>query len=210
MNPKIWLATTNKGKVDEFKLLFAKALPGASIHSLAELGHYYPPPENGKTFVENATIKARSLHSLKPDDWVVADDSGLEVTGLGNLPGIHSARYAGDKASDGENLAKLLKMMQIRGIQDRSARFVCSLVAYGPNKVDSVGKYTAEVLHFEAELKGLIASKPSGQLGFGYDPVFIPDGQSKSMAELGPAFKNQHSHRALATLKLAAALAEKF
>jgi XTP/dITP diphosphohydrolase len=187
----IWIATSNKGKLGEFKLLLERELPGVSIHSLSELPNYYSPPESGKTFFENATIKTKSLFALKSDGWVLGDDSGLECAGLGGLPGIHSARYAGDKASDGENVAKLLKMMQIRGITDRSAQFVCSLVAYGPG---------GERQEFTGTLKGRIATKPAGQMGFGYDSVFIPDGEKQTLAELGPSYKIKHSHRSKATM----------
>lgn len=189
----LWIGTTNKGKLSEFTLLFQKEIPQLKIHGLADLKNYAQPPENGATFEENARIKARSLKAMKPGEWVFAEDSGLEVTGLGGLPGVHSARYAGPKASDSENVAKLLKMMQIRGVKDRSARFFCTIVAYKPDGSELV---------FTGEIRGRIAEKPVGQMGFGYDPVFIPEGQSQTMAELGPGFKVQNSHRTMAARAL--------
>lgn len=185
---ELWIATGNKGKLGEFQLLL-RSLDPLELHHQGELSSFSQPPENGKTFLENARIKAKALRSVKNKAWVLADDSGLEVDGLGGLPGIHSARYAGDRASDAENVAKLLKMMQIRNINPRSARFVCSLV---------VITESGEEWNFQGELKGKIALKPQGLMGFGYDPVFIPEDQSQTLAELPPGYKNQHSHRAKA------------
>ncbi len=182
---QLWVATTNKGKLDEFKNLLMNV---ATIHSPNELSSYYPPKETGQTFVENARIKARSLKAVAKG-WVVADDSGLVVEGLGGLPGIHSARYAGEKASDHENVAKLLKMIGLKSSGNRKAKFVCAFVAYSPEGVEHV---------IETEYAGEISNKVLGKTGFGYDPVFIPEGQTKTLAELGSAFKNQHSHRAQA------------
>ena len=116
----------------------------------------------------------------------------LEVEGLGNLPGVHSARYAGPKAADSENTAKLLKMMQIRAVANRNAQFQCALVVYTP---------TGEEWIFNGQLKGQIAKAPAGQHGFGYDPVFIPEGETKTLAEIGSGYKSKHSHRAHATMQ---------
>lgn len=188
---ELWLATGNKGKVDEYKLAL-KSIPDLTLHTLAELKSYTPRPEDGATFLDNARIKARSLKSVKPNDWILAEDSGLEVEGLGNLPGVHSARYAGPHARDSENIAKLLKMMQIRNINPRTARFKCVTVVLTP---------AGEEWVFEGFMDGVISQKPTGMLGFGYDPVFVPTGQTQSLAELGPGYKIQNSHRAEA-LKL--------
>lgn len=186
----LWVATTNQGKLNEFRNLLAEH---AEVHSVSELAVYSAPPENGQSFTENARIKARSLKAVKAGQWVVADDSGLEVEGLGGLPGIHSARYAGDKASDGENMAKLLKMLQIRSPGNRKAQFRCVLVAYDPNGGEHV---------IEGIVKGQIANAARGKVGFGYDPVFIPEGHDKTFSELGLAVKNQISHRAKAIREL--------
>lgn len=193
---KLWIASGNNGKLAEFKLLL-KPL-NAQIHSQKELPVYSSPPETGTTFLANAQIKARSLKSVVGDeDWVLADDSGLCVEGLNGLPGVHSARYAGEKARDSENVAKLLKMMQIRPIANRNAHFECVLVLISPDKKEHV---------FEGKVPGQIATRVLGTGGFGYDPVFIPDGYKESFGELSDATKNSISHRAVACQKLCASL----
>lgn len=191
MSTELWVSTTNKGKLSEFQGLLREKI---TVHSVSELSSYFAPPENGKTFVENARIKAKTLKAIKPGTWVVADDSGLEVEGLGGLPGIHSARYAGEKASDAENNAKLLKMLQIRSPGNRKALFRCVLVAYNPSGEEKV---------IEGVVHGTIAEKARGTIGFGYDPVFIPEGNTQTFSELGIAVKNQISHRAKAIRELA-------
>ncbi len=187
---EVWIATTNQGKLNEFRNILSTT--GAQIHAVSEIKGYSSPPENGATFIENARIKARSLKAMRPKVWVIADDSGLEVEGLNNLPGIHSARYAGPKASDGENVAKLLKMLQIRSAGNRKARFVCAMVAFDPEGQEHV---------FEGTVEGTISEKVRGTGGFGYDPVFIPNGETKTFSELGQAIKNKLSHRANAIRK---------
>ncbi|MEY4616292.1 MAG: hypothetical protein RJB66_1252 [Pseudomonadota bacterium] len=193
---ELWIATGNKGKLTEFKVLL-NSLSHLKILSIADLSVFSPPPENGKTYLDNARIKTRALKSVKPEQWVMGEDSGLEVLGLGNLPGVHSAVYAGPKAADSENRAKLLKMMQIRHVADRTALFKCCIVLYSP---------TGEEFIFEGQLEGKIALKETGDLGFGYDSIFIPKGETKTLAELGPAFKNKNSHRSLAVQQLRAKL----
>lgn len=191
---EVWIGTTNKGKLNELASLFGKEFPQIAIKSLSDLpASYSQPPENGTTFLENARIKARSLKAMQPGKWVLAEDSGIEVFGLNGLPGIHSARYAGAKAADSENIAKLLKMMQIRNVTDRSARFICVVVAYDP---------AGEEYQLTGELKGQIAKLPAGNLGFGYDPIFIAEGQTQTLAQLGPGFKLQTSHRSQAARQL--------
>jgi len=189
---EMWVATGNKGKLTEFRLLLDKNKPEVQLHGSSELPSFTAPPENGKTYEENTRIKARSMKAMKPGTWVFGEDSGIEVLGMGNLPGVHSARYAGDRASDSENVAKMTKMMLTRNVTDRSARFVCTIVAFSPEGQESV---------FTGEFKGTIAKIPQGQHGFGYDPIFVPDGQTQTLAELGPGFKLQNSHRTQAFLK---------
>ena len=184
---EIWIATGNKGKLEEYKLSLSK-IPDLQIFSQSNLSSFTPKPENGTTFLENARIKAKSVKALKPNAWVLGEDSGLEVEGLGNLPGIHSARYAGPHARDSENIAKLLKMMQIRNISNRNAGFQCAVVVYTPEN---------EEWTFQGQLQGQISSKATGLMGFGYDPVFVPAGETKTLAELGPGYKIQKSHRAV-------------
>jgi XTP/dITP diphosphohydrolase len=191
----LWVATGNQGKLNEFKLLFNRV--PVTIHSQSELPVFSSPPENGDSFAANARIKARAVRSIRDKNWVIGEDSGLEVEGLGGLPGIHSARYAGPKAADSENIAKLLKMMQIRSAANRKARFVSTLVCFDPSGAEHV---------FTGALDGEIAKAPKGQAGFGYDNVFIPAGESKTLAELGLAFKNRISHRAVAVAALLAEL----
>jgi len=184
----LWIASHNSGKIKEFQNLLGE-FPHIKVKSAAEISAYTAPAETGATFLENARIKAKSLRSVRNQDWVLADDSGLEVEGLGGLPGIHSARYAGPKARDSENIAKLMKMMQIRNVSNRQAQFKACLVVINP---------AGEEWIFEGLLKGTISQKVAGLFGFGYDPIFIPDGQTKTLAELDPGYKNRHSHRALA------------
>ncbi len=196
---ELWIATGNKGKLEEYKLSLSK-IPHAKIFSLADLSSFTPKPENGTTFLENARIKAKTLKALKPNAWVLGEDSGLEVEGLGNLPGIHSARYAGPHARDSENIAKLLKMMQIRNISNRNAQFQCAVVVYTPEN---------EEWTFQGQLQGQLSAKATGLMGFGYDPIFVPGGQTKTLAELGPGYKIQNSHRAIVIQQFISKLNEK-
>lgn len=186
---QLWVGSFNSNKIREYKNLSQNHLPDLEIHTANEILGYTAPIENGDSFLANARIKAKSLAAIKDSVWVIGEDSGLCVDGLGGLPGIHSARYAGDKASDSENVSKLIKMLSLRRVLDRKAEFVCSLVAISPD---------GKEFTYSGTLKGKISDKPQGLHGFGYDPVFIPDGQSQSLAELGASFKNQFSHRAQA------------
>ncbi len=185
----LWIATSNAHKLKEFiNLSFSSPF---KIRTPKELDFYSSPAETGSSFLENAQIKARSLHKTLSDKkaWVLAEDSGLVVDGLGGLPGIHSARYAGEKARDSENNAKLLKMMSFKSPETRSAHYMCEIFVISPDGEES---------HFPGQMNGQIAKKLSGTGGFGYDPLFIPDGQTQCLADLGDAFKNKHSHRATA------------
>ena len=188
---EIWLATGNKGKKTEFESMLSDT--NFEIHSQSELSFFSQPPENGDTFLANARIKAKSLHAIKNTSWVIADDSGLVVDELNGLPGIHSARYAGDKAQPSENNAKLLKMVKIRCGANPKAHFHCSIVAIDPQGTEHV---------FEGKLDGTIPKMASGQSGFGYDPVFVPEGSEKTLAEHTPGEKNAISHRAKALQQL--------
>jgi XTP/dITP diphosphohydrolase len=183
----LWFATTNKDKFKEVKELL-KALP-VEVHGAFELPHYSAPQENGNTFLENAKIKARFLKAMRPEAWVVADDSGLEVNGMKGLPGVHSARYAGPRARDVENTTKLLTQMRIQNVTEKTAQFRCVMVLLSP---------TGEETNSEGILKGSISNEMRGKTGFGYDPIFIPDNETKTVAELGLAVKNRLSHRAQA------------
>ena len=180
----LWVATTNAGKLNEIKNFFMGS--SIEVHSIKELAVYAPPKETGQSFIENARIKAKALKAVKPDCWVLAEDSGLEVEGLNNMPGIHSSRYAGENASDGENIAKLLKMMSLRSATHRVAQFRCSMIVIDPN---------GNECQYAGLLKGKISRTVRGQNGFGYDPIFIPGGSEKTLAEMSPSEKNQISHR---------------
>jgi XTP/dITP diphosphohydrolase len=182
----LWIATGNSHKMTEFKMLMNKV--NVNFRSQKEIAAFTAPPENGKTFTDNARIKAKSLHAVKSDQWVMAEDSGLVCEGLNGSPGIYSARYAGDNATDVENNLKVLQMMKIRSSGNRAAHFVSVVVVKSP---------TGEEFVFEGQLKGLISDAIRGTDGFGYDSIFIPEGEtSKTMAELGMAYKNKVSHRA--------------
>ena len=182
--PYIVAATGNQHKLAEY----AQLLDGQNIElkSLNDYPVYPDPEENGKSFKENAEIKA--LAACKYCDVpAFADDSGLEVEALDGRPGIHSSRYAD---TDTERIAKLLK--ELEGKENRRARFVC-VIAIAAN---------GEVIEtFEGEVKGTILTAPRGENGFGYDPVFQPDGFDKSFAELTQEEKNRISHRANAYAK---------
>ncbi|MBI2412803.1 MAG: XTP/dITP diphosphatase [Deltaproteobacteria bacterium] len=180
---KLVIATKNRGKARELGDL----LKGLDIDvlSLADFSSVKLPPEDGKTFRENALKKARAVFEATglPS---LADDSGLVVDALDGRPGIFSARYAGEDATDEDNYRKLLGELEGVATEKRAARFVCAL-AYKDKVREEV---------FEGELKGRIAETPRGGNGFGYDPVFEIERLKRTVAELSPAEKNAISHRA--------------
>jgi XTP/dITP diphosphohydrolase len=157
-----------------------------------------PPDETGATFYENALAKALFARAVAdPDAFVLAEDSGLEVEGLGGRPGIRSARYAGPEASDRDNVAKLLDELAVITGEGREARYVSELVLISPKGRELRGMGT---------LEGRISAEPRGAEGFGYDPVFVPVGEDATVAQLGNAWKREHSHRAASAAALLAAL----
>ncbi len=181
---KARLASGNPHKLVELR----RALPGWEIELLGGGGL---PPETGDTYAENARGKALFGREHAPaGEWVIGEDSGLEAAGLGGRPGVASARWAGD------GVARLLA--ELDGIADRRARYVCALVALGP---------AGEEIAVQGVLEGTVSGQPRGTGGFGYDPVFVPDGETSTVAELGDGWKAEHSHRARAAASLAAALA---
>ncbi|MGE3975147.1 MAG: RdgB/HAM1 family non-canonical purine NTP pyrophosphatase [Bdellovibrionales bacterium] len=194
---ELWIATGNEHKMTEFKTLLRHY--NLKLRAQNELPTFFQPPETGKTFLENAQIKARALKAVLGEAWVLAEDSGLVCEGLNGQPGVFSARYAGEKASDMENYSKVLQMMRIRSPTNRAAHFNCTTVIISPQ---------GEQFHFEGILKGQIAQGSKGTGGFGYDPIFTPEGETKTLAELGPAVKHQVSHRSKA-LQAAAELFKK-
>ena len=148
--------------------------------------------EDGNTFEENALIKARTVME-KTGKLTLADDSGLEVDILDNRPGIFSARFAGENATDEDNNNKLLKLLEDVPLEKRSARFVCAMAAMFPN---------GESIVLRGECPGLIGFKPKGESGFGYDPLFIVEEYNQTFAQIGEEKKNKISHRAIALEKL--------
>lgn len=179
------LATNNKHKLDELKALLSDHF---SVVGMAEVGFDTEIPEDADSFRGNALIKARAIAS-KLKCACLADDSGLEVLALNAAPGVYSARYAGEPKDDEKNLQKILFEMQ--GKQVRNARFVTAL-AFINNGLEYL---------FEGEVKGEIIFQKRGAHGFGYDPIFVPDGHTETFAEMSPIKKNALSHRARAVEK---------
>ena len=185
----ILIATNNKGKVAEFKSLLAD-LP-LTLKSLADYKLIKEVAETGKTFAENAEIKAKS-YALQTNCRTIADDSGLQVDALDNAPGVFSARFAGATATDVENNEKLLNALTAR--KNRKARFVC---------VIAVSDANGKIIHRAGGIcRGGISLQAAGNNGFGYDPVFIPEGFEKTFGELSGEIKKKISHRAKATRKI--------
>lgn len=178
---QLLLGTKNDVKIREFQALLAEL---TEIELLTYRDHpFNDVPEEGKIFRENALKKAHQI-CAETGLPVLAEDAGLEVAALHGAPGVRSARYASEKATDRENISKLLKALE--GIKVRGSRFVCVTVLRFPD---------GEELIAEGELKGWVALGPRGSHGFGYDPVFIPEGYEQTLGELGSAVKDQISHR---------------
>ncbi len=177
---RLVLASRNANKLRELRA----ALPGWEI---ALLDAPDEPVEDGETFLENARIKARHGRAhAAAGDWVAGEDSGIEVVSLDGRPGIESARWAED------GVARLLE--ELDGVDDRRARYVCELVVLGPDGAE---------VRAAGTLEGDVARTPAGSEGFGYDPIFVPRGEARTVAELGNAWKAEHSHRARAARRLA-------
>lgn len=184
--PRASLCSQNEHKLAEL----ARALPGWRLELLEADGY---PPENGQTYYENARAKARfGRRTGDPELWMLGEDSGLEVDGLGGRPGIESARWAV------EPVPALLGALREVGKGGRGARYVCELVCLSPGSVEYRGTGT---------LSGRIAPEPRGSEGFGYDPIFVPEGEQRTIAELGDGWKSQSSHRARAARDLLVTLA---
>lgn len=201
MTTNLVLATKNPGKVREFRALFWD-LPRLRVHALDEVGKLPDVVEDGKTFEENAIKKAREI-AAATGMLALADDSGLEVDALGGKPGVYSARYAGRQGNDEANNDKLLADMSHVPDGERRARFRVVLVLADPN-----GPLGTEVHVEHGTCEGEILRARRGSEGFGYDPLFRPEGHNESMAELAPDEKNAISHRAEAAAKMRAFLGE--
>lgn len=191
-NKILLIGTTNKGKVREIAEEL-RELP-LIIKDLSEFPDISPPEETGKSFFENALLKAR-YYAEKTGFLTLADDSGLEVEALGGAPGIYSARFAGPSATDEQNYTKLLNLLKGLPREKRKARFVCVMVCYHPS---------GQLIWSEGVWEGLIAEEPRGNYGFGYDPVFLVKefNYEKTAGELPLQVKNQLSHRAKALKSL--------
>lgn len=187
---KVVLATGNQGKLREFQQELGDFF---ELVSQSELS-ISSPPETGLSFVENAILKARHAAAVSGLP-ALADDSGLCVDALKGAPGIYSARFAGEDAKDPDNNTRLLRELDGLEALSRSAHFVCVL-AYMRHGEDP------EPLVFHATWQGKILEAPQGENGFGYDPLFQPDGLNCTSAELSPTEKNQRSHRGQAIAKL--------
>lgn len=185
---EIIIATNNQGKVKEFKNILSEM--EIQLLSLKDIHMNIEVVEDGNTFKENAVKKAEEISKLTCK-ITIADDSGLCVDQLGGRPGVYSARYAGENASDADRIEKLL--MELHNEQNRKAKFVCCIALAIPEQ---------DTVTFTGECSGKIALEPSGANGFGYDPVFIPDGLEQSFAQLDSEAKNKISHRAKALKKL--------
>ena len=183
---KIVFATNNTHKLEEVRAILSH---GFEVVSLAELGCTDDIPETADTLHGNALLKAQYVFNKYGVDCF-ADDTGLEIDALGGEPGVYSARYAGEEHSAEKNMAKVL--FKLGTNENRKARFrtVIAFIQGG------------NVCYFDGQINGNIALEPQGETGFGYDPIFIPDGYSKSFAQLTAAEKNSISHRAIAVKNL--------
>lgn len=220
------LATANKHKVEEIRAILGD---GFRIRSMADLPGVVVPDETSDSFGGNALIKAVELAAWLAEQRfgvdettaILADDSGLEVTALAGAPGVQSARFAAlddgrpGNSPDAENSAKLLRLMDVLPKATRAARFRCVLALAPCARLEDIGAedslrgvLASHTQFFEGTCEGEIAQRPSGGGGFGYDPLFIPKGFQKTMAELSPEEKNRISHRAKALSKLVSALTQ--
>lgn len=184
--PRLIVATRNRHKSTEIR-----ALVGAhfTVLDATDFPDFPVVEETGTTFLENATLKAVAISRLV-DGWVLADDSGLEVDALGGRPGVWSSSFGGVEGDHGRNNARLAAAMA--GVTERAARFRCTMV------LARAGVVAAD---FSGSVEGRIGLEPAGTGGFGYDPLFIPEGHELTFAELGAAVKNAMSHRARALAK---------
>jgi len=188
---RLIVATKNRSKFKEIKEILKEI--GIKVVSLNDLNKKIKIKEDGKSFFENALKKALRVSSFYKDDYVVAEDSGLEVFSLGGKPGIFSKRFAGKNANDKKNNLKLLKKLQGKGLKERRARFFCCAVLVKNKKF---------LKKFEGTLTGYINQKIEGKRGFGYDPIFHLPKYKKTVAQLSSREKNKISHRAKAFERL--------
>lgn len=181
--PRLIIATRNAHKTEEIRHILGDRFEITDVRSFPDLPEI---EETGTTFLENARLKALGI-SREVGGWVLADDSGLEVDALGGAPGVWSSSFGGEEGNHGKNNERLMREMEGKDI--RTARFRCTLV---------LAKDGEEKAVFTGAVEGSIADAPSGNGGFGYDPLFIPEGHSATMADLGAVVKSRLSHRAKA------------
>ncbi len=195
---RLLLATRNAGKLAELRRLLDSAVPGVAVVGLGDVADYPEAPETGATFADNALLKAREAvrYTGLP---AVADDSGLRVDALNGMPGVLSARWSGRHGDDDANTALLLAQLADVPDERRGAAFVCAAALVTPDGVERV---------LEREWRGRVVRDPRGTHGFGYDPVFVPDGLAVTSAELEPAEKDARSHRGQAFGALVPVVAE--
>lgn len=184
---KLLIATRNKHKLGEIRAIFANS--GLELLSVDDFENLPEVEEDGDTFELNAVKKAVTL-AMIARCWTIADDSGLEVDSLGGAPGVYSARYAGEPVDYDKNNKKLLREM--KGMIDRRARFRCVIALSNPS---GLAQYV------EGKCEGVIAHDERGDNGFGYDPLFLPDGYDETFAQMKDTLKNSISHRAVALRK---------
>ena len=188
MTKKIIFASKNEGKVKEVRYILNGVY--AEILSLNDVDYKDEIHESGKTFEENAKIKAEIIYNTFKLP-TIADDSGIVAMQLGSEPGVFSARYAGENATDGDNNLKLLERLKLFP-EPHKAKFICAAVYY----------FGADFIVAMGEIEGSIIKEPRGTNGFGYDPLFLPDGYDKTTAELPSEIKNKISHRFKAFVQL--------
>ena len=187
---KLYLASGNAHKVRELQALAQATSPGVIIESARAVGGMPAVVEDTGSFEGNARKKALALHALlPPDGWALADDSGICVDALGGAPGVESAYFAGPQGDDVANLQKLVQAMRGVPVDKRGAHYVCVLVLISPD---------GEELGFRGECHGHLLDDPVGSGGFGYDPLFVPDGFDRTFGLLSEEIKQSHSHRARA------------
>ena len=186
------VATGNSHKTDEIRAILGAGYVVSDLKAHPELPEV---EETGSTFLENATLKAVEI-SKQVDGLILSDDSGLEVDALGGEPGVYSSRYAGEAGNDAANNKKLLHELQ--GEDSRTARFRCVMVLAQDGEV---------LASFDGAVEGRMLSELHGEGGFGYDPLFVPDGYDQTFSQLSEGIKNQLSHRAVAMQKVVAWLA---
>ena len=189
---KLLVATGNSHKTDEIRAILGAGYVVSDLKAHPELPEV---EETGSTFLENATLKAVEI-SKQVEGLILSDDSGLEVDALGGEPGVYSSRYAGEAGNDEANNKKLLHELQ--GKDNRKARFRCVMVLAQDGEV---------LTSFDGAVEGRMLSELHGEGGFGYDPLFVPDGYDQTFSQLSEGIKNQLSHRAVAMQKVVAWLA---